>query len=77
MTNKLRDLHLTIILVQIMCKGVLDATLCDKELSVTCSMSMDSPISSTNKTDCHYITEILLKVTLLDAAQTLTLLHSL
>ena len=47
-----------------MCKGVLDATLCDEELSVTCSMSMDSPISSTNKTECHYITEILLKVTL-------------
>jgi hypothetical protein len=25
---------------------------------------MDSPVSSTNKTDCHNITEILLKVAL-------------
>ena len=36
-------------------------------LSVTCDrfwFSPDTPISSTNKTDCHDITEILLKVTL-------------
>ena len=38
--------------------GVLDTTLCDKVFSVTCGRS----VSSTNKTDCYDITEILLKV---------------
>ena len=31
---------------------------------------MGTPVSSTNKTDCHYITEILLKVTLNTINQT-------
>jgi hypothetical protein len=46
-------------------RDVLD-TLCDS-LSVTCDRSMfipGTPISSTNKTDSHDITEILLKVAL-------------
>jgi len=43
-------------------RGVLDKTLCDESVSVTCMWF--SPVSSTNKTDCHYIIEVLLKVTL-------------
>jgi hypothetical protein len=46
-------------------RGVLDTTLCDKVLSVTCRGLWFYPgtlVSSTNKTDCHDITEILLKV---------------
>ena len=42
-------------------------TLCDKVcqgLATGWWFSPDIPISSTNKTDCHYITEILLKVAL-------------
>jgi hypothetical protein len=42
-------------------RGVLDTTLCDKVCKVTCDRSM---VFSTNKTDCHDITEILLKVAL-------------
>jgi hypothetical protein len=47
--------------------GVLDTTLCDKvcQWLVTgrwCSLC--TPVSSTNKTDCHDIAEILLKVAL-------------
>jgi hypothetical protein len=38
-------------------RGVLDTTLCDK-------VCQSTPISSTNKTDHHDITEILLKVAL-------------
>ena len=38
-------------------RGVLDTTLCDK----ACQFSL---VSFTNKTDAHYITEILLKVAL-------------
>ena len=33
--------------------------------------SQGTPVSSTSKTDCHYITEILLKVTLISRAQLL------
>jgi predicted transcriptional regulator len=52
---------------------VLDTTLCDKVLSVTCDRSVvfpDTPVSSTNKTDCHDIAEILLKVVLNNINQT-------
>jgi len=47
--------------------GVLDTTLCDQvcQWLVTCLwFSPYTLVSSTNKTDCHYITEILLKVAL-------------
>ena len=42
-------------------RGVLDTTLCDK---VCQWFSPDTLVSSTNNTDCHDITEILLKVVL-------------
>ena len=42
-------------------RGVLDTTLCDK---VCQWFSLGSPVSFTNKTDCHEITEIMLKVEL-------------
>ena len=48
-------------------RGVLDTTLCDKICQVLATgqwFSPGTPVSSTNKTDCHYITEILLKVAL-------------
>jgi hypothetical protein len=35
-----------------------------ESLSVTCRFSPGPPVSSNNKTDCHDITEILLKVAL-------------
>ena len=41
-----------------------DTTLCDKSLSVTCDRSAGTPVSSSNKTGCHDIAEILLKVAL-------------
>ena len=41
-------------------------------LSVTCGRSMVSPVSSTNKTDHHDTTEILLKMALHTVALTLT-----
>ena len=47
--------------------GVLDITLCDKVcqwLATGRWFSMGNPVSSTNKTACHDITEILLKVAL-------------
>jgi hypothetical protein len=47
--------------------GVLDTTLCDKVcqwLAAGLWFSPGTPVSSTNKTDCHDITEILLKVAL-------------
>ena len=49
--------------------GVFDTILCDKSLSVTCSRSVifpgyATPVSSTNKTGCHDIVEVLLKVAL-------------
>ena len=48
-------------------RGVLDTTLCDKVcqwLATNRWFSRGTPVSSTNKTDCHDITEILLKVAL-------------
>jgi hypothetical protein len=48
-------------------QSVLDTTLCDKVcqwLATGRWFSSDTPVSSTNKTDCHDITEILLKVAL-------------
>jgi hypothetical protein len=49
-------------------RGVFDTTLSDKFVSdlrqVGRWFSPSTPVSSTNKTDCHDITEILLKVTL-------------
>ena len=46
-------------------RGVLDTSVCDKvrlRLAVGQWFSTGTPVSSTNKTDCHDITEILLKV---------------
>ena len=48
-------------------KGVLDTTLYDKVcqwLATGQRFSPGTPVSSTNETDCHDITEILLKVAL-------------
>ena len=48
-------------------RGVLDTTLCDKVcqwLATGRWFSPGAPDSSTDKTDCHYIAEILLKVAL-------------
>ena len=47
--------------------GVLDTTLCDKVYQSVVTgwwFSPGPPVSSTNKTDHHHITEILLKVVL-------------
>ena len=47
--------------------GVLYTTLCDKicQCLATCRwFSLGTPVSSTNKTDCRDLTEILLKVVL-------------
>jgi hypothetical protein len=44
--------------------GVLDTTLCDKVCQWLAASHWFSPISSTNKTDHHDLTEILLKVVL-------------
>ena len=47
--------------------GVLDTTLCDKVCHCLAAgrwFSQGTSVSSTNKTDCHDITEILLKVAL-------------
>ena len=55
--------------------GVLDTTLCDKVLSSDLrqvgGFSSSTPVSTTNKTDRHHITEILLKVTLNTINQTI------
>jgi hypothetical protein len=48
-------------------RGVVDATLCDEVsywLAAGRWFSLGTLVSSTNKTDCHNITEILLKVAL-------------
>jgi len=48
-------------------RGVLDTTLCDEvcqSLATGRRFSPGTPVSSTNKTDCHHITEILWKVAL-------------
>ena len=44
--------------------GVLDTTLCDRVCQLLATGQRFSPVSSTNKTDHHDITEILLKVAL-------------
>ena len=49
--------------------GVLDTTLCDQVCQTVASLG--TPVSSTNKTDRHNITEILLKVVLNTIALTL------
>jgi hypothetical protein len=54
-------------------RGVLDATLCDnvyQSLPAGRWFSPGTPVSSTNKTDRHDITEILLKVALNTTNQT-------
>jgi hypothetical protein len=54
-------------------RGVLDTTLCDKvcQWLATCRwFSLYPPVSSTNETDRHDITEILLKVALNTIKQT-------
>jgi len=43
-------------------RGVLDTTLCDQVCQPLAAGRWFSPVSSTNKTDRHDITEILLKV---------------
>ena len=48
-------------------RGVLDATLCDKVCQLLVAgrwLSQGTPVSSTKKTDCHDLAEILLKVAL-------------
>ena len=45
-------------------QGVLDTTLCDKVCQWLAAGRWFSPMSSTNKTDCHDIVEILLKMVL-------------
>jgi hypothetical protein len=58
--------------------GILDTTLCDKDcqwLATGRWFSTGTLVSSTNKTDCHDITEILLKVALNTINQTKPKLH--
>ena len=48
-------------------RGILDTTLCDKvcqSLAAGWQFSLGTPVSSINKTDCHDIAAILLKVAL-------------
>ena len=55
-------------------RGLLDTTLCDKVCQCLAAdrwFSPGTPVSSTNKIDCHDITEILLKV----ALNTIALTH--
>ena len=57
-------------------QGILDTTLCDKVcqwLAIGWCFSPDTPVSSTNKTDCYDFTEILLKVVLNTITHTLSL----
>ena len=51
-------------------RGVLDTTLCDKVCQWLATGRWFSPVSSTNKTDRHDITEILLKLALNTINQT-------
>ena len=56
-------------------RGVLDTTLCDKVcqwLAASPWFSVDTPVTSTNKTDRHNMTEILLKVALNNLTLTAT-----
>ena len=58
--------------------GILDTTLCDKDFQWLATgrwFSTGTLVSSTNKTDCHDITEILLKVALNTINQTKPKLH--
>ena len=59
-------------------RGVLDTALCDKVFAVTCDkrFSPGTTVSSTNKTERHDITEILLKVTLNTINQPIISLYS-
>ena len=60
---------------QVHLRSVLDTTLCDKvcqRLVAGRWFSLCTPVFSTNKTDCHDITEILLKVDLNTIILTLT-----
>ena len=57
-------------------RGVHDTTLCDKVDLVTCA-GWWFPASSINKTDCHDITEILLKVALTTITLTVMYVFSL
>ena len=59
--------------------SVLNATLCDKICQSLATCQWFSPgtlVSSTNKTDCHDIAEILLKMALNAISQNLTLFSS-
>ena len=59
--------------------GVLDKTLCDKVYQLLATgrwFSQSTSVSSTNKTVCHNITEILLKVALNTITPTLSLYKS-
>jgi hypothetical protein len=74
--NEISKCLLVLCLVIISCfyqlRGVPDTTLCDKVcqwLAAGRWFSLGTPASTTNKTDCHEIAEILLKV----ALNTLTL----
>jgi hypothetical protein len=60
-------MQLTLWVRTLLIQGVLDTTLCDKVcqwLEASRWFYPGTPVSSTNKTDRHYITEILLKVAL-------------
>ena len=59
-------------------RGVYNTTLCDKVcqwLAAGLWFSLGTPVSSTNKTDRHAITEILLKVALNTITLTLNEIH--
>ena len=59
-------------------RGVLDTTVCEKVcqwLATAQWFSPGTPVSSTNKTDFHDITEILLKVALITITLTPTVLR--
>jgi hypothetical protein len=55
---------LTLWVLILLRRGVLNTTLCDKVCQWLATGRWFSPVSSTNKTDRHDITEILLKVVL-------------
>jgi len=57
-------------------RGVLDTTLCDQVCQCLATdrwFSPGNPVSSTDETDCYYITEILLKVAFNTINQTKTI----
>jgi hypothetical protein len=62
MVSVLTSSVLFIVFIYILQKGVLDTTFCDKvckQLAALQWFSLGTPVSSTNKTDFHTITEIL------------------